>query len=111
MYSGVGPSPVSNHENIKNRLAHYFKPNSVFYRGVGFGLRAVILVTPQAANALANEGFKTKEALSKWLVENTWELKNKSDIQLDIIVAGGTAPGFELGNLHYVTTTSIDKWR
>jgi len=111
MYSGVGPSPVSNHENIKNRLAHYFKPNSVFYRGVGFGLRAVILVTPQAANALVNEGFKTKEALSKWLVENTWELKSKSDIQLDIIVAGGTAPGFELGNLHYVTTASIDKWR
>ncbi len=120
MYSGVGPSEASIHENIKNRLAQYFKPSTVFYRGVGFGLRAVILVTPQAANALVNEGFKTKEELSQWLGENTFTLKGKSkstkppvkpDIHFDIIVVGGTTAGFELGNLHYTTTASVDKWR
>jgi hypothetical protein len=120
LYSGVGPSAVSNHENIKNRLEQYFKPSTVFYRSVGFGLRAVVLVTPQAANALVNEGFKTKDELRQWLGENTFLLKGKSgsikplvksDIHLDIIVVGGTTAGFELGNLHYVTTASVDKWR
>jgi hypothetical protein len=114
MYSGVGPSPVSMHENIKNRLAHHFKPDAVFYRGVGFGLNTLIMITPEAAEVLVKEGFGSKEELSNWLAENTWVLKDKSaskNIHLDIIVVGGTAPGFELGNLHYTTTASVDKWR
>jgi hypothetical protein len=120
IYSGVGPSALPNHENIKNRLAQLFKPSTVFYRGVGFGLRAIILITPQAAEALVKEGFRTKAELSQWLGENTFRLKGKSgstkppvkpDIQLEIIVVGGTTEGFELGNLHYVTTASVDKWR
>lgn len=120
IYSGVGPSALPNHENMKNRLAQLFKPSTVFYRGVGFGLRAVILVTPQAANALVKEGFKTKEELSQWLAENTFTQNDKTmlkkpmralDIHLDIIVVGGTTAGFELGNLHYVTTASVDTWR
>ena len=114
MYSGVGPSPLSMHENIKNRLAHFFKPNAVFYRGVGFGLNTLIMVTPEAAEVLVKEGFKTKEELSLWLAENTWELDDKSrskDFKLEIVVAGGTTAGFELANLHYTVTNSIDKWR
>ena len=120
MYSGVGPSAMSNHENIKNHLLQHFKPSSIFYRSVGFGLRAVILVTPHSANGLVNEGFKTKEELSQWLGENTFTLKGKSestkppvkpDIHLNIIVVGETTEGFELGNLHYITTASVDKWR
>jgi hypothetical protein len=120
IYSGVGPSALPNHENIKNRLAQLFTPSSIFYRGVGFGLRAVILVTPQAAKALVKEGFKTKEELSQWLAENTFTQSDESqsrkpkvtlDIHLDIIVVGGTTAGFEIGNLHYVTTASVDKWR
>lgn len=118
LYSGVGPSTVSNHENIKNRLAHYFNPNNVFYRGVGFGLRALILITPEAAQELLYEGFPSKEEMAQWLATNTYTFEDNTDakaitdnIHLDIVVVGGTAPGFELGNLHYVTTASIDKWR
>ena len=83
-------------------------------------MRAVILVTPQAARTLVKEGFKTKEELSQWLAENTFTQSGKSqsrkpkvtpDIHLDIIVVGGATAGFEIGNLHYVTTTSVDKWR
>jgi hypothetical protein len=120
IYSGVGPSALPIHENIKNRLAQLFKPSTIFYRGVGFGLRAIILVTPQAANALVKDGFKTKEELSKWLAENTFTQRDKPgqknqmralDIHLDIIVVGGTTAAFELANLHYVTSASVDKWR
>lgn len=120
VYSGIGPSAYSIHENIKHHLVKYFEPITIFYRGVGFGLRAVILITPQAANALVNEGFKTKEELNQWLVENTFTQRDKTklkkpvrtlNIHLDIIVVGGTTAGFELGNLHYVTTASLDKWR
>jgi hypothetical protein len=114
LYSGVGPSALSNCENIKNKLQQHFKPNAVFYRGVGFGLRAVILVTPQSARALVNEGFKTKEEFSQWLGENTFDLNDrpgKSDIHLEIIVVGGTTEGFELASFHYNTTALIDAWR
>jgi hypothetical protein len=106
------------HERIKNQLAQNFRPINVFYRGVSFGMRATILVTPQAASGLENEGFNSKEELSQWLLENTFKPKGKAkstlpppDSQLDIIVVGGAAAACQLGNLHYTTTASIDKWR
>jgi hypothetical protein len=114
LYSGVGPTTLSNSENIKSKLQQHFKPDSVFYRGVGFGLRAVILVTPQTAHALVNEGFKSKEEFCQWLGENAFPNNNKpgkSDIRLEIIVVGGTTEGFELASFHYTTTALIDPWR
>jgi hypothetical protein len=114
LYSGVGPTALSNSENIKSKMQKHFKPDAVFYRGVGFGLRAVILVTPQTAHALVNEGFNSKEEFSQWLGENAFPYNNKlgkSDMSLEIIVVGGTTEGFELASFHYTTTALIDDWR
>jgi hypothetical protein len=106
------------HERIKNQLAQNFRPSNKFYRGVSFGLRATILITPQAASDLVKEGFNSKEELSQWLLENSFKSKGKAkstqpppDSQLDIIVVGGAVAACQLANLRHITTTSIDKWR
>jgi hypothetical protein len=106
------------HERIKAMLAQNFKPSNVFYRGVSFGLRATVLVTPQAASDMVNEGFKSKEELNQWLLENTWKSKGRGksnqpspDSHLEIVVVGDVSGTCQLGNLHYTTTASIDKWR
>jgi len=121
MFSGGGTvDSASIHKGIKNQLSQHFKPSTVFYRGVNFGMRATILVTPQAARILVNEGFNTKEELSQWLGENTFKSNRQAKstqpfaipkAQLDIIVVGGTVHASQIGNLSYITTTSIDKWR
>lgn len=113
---GVTLQALALHEMIKNQLAHDFKPSSVFYRGVSFGLRTTILVTPLAAKILVDEGFNSKEALSQWLLENTWKLDGKAsqllpDSCLDFIVVGGTAAMCQFANLRHTTTVSIDKWK
>jgi hypothetical protein len=86
----------------------------MFYRGVSFGMRAVMLITPKAADLLVEEGFKSKEALCQWLRENTPESKTNSgkpEMQLDIIVAGGAIQAYQPGNMYYATSASIDPWR
>lgn len=113
---GVTLQAAATHEMIKHQLAHNFKPSNVFYRGFSFGLHATILVTPLAAKTLVDEGFKSKEALSQWLLENTWKTDGKAipmlpDSYLDFIVVGGTAAMCQLANLHHTATVSIDKWK
>lgn len=88
----------------------------MFYRGVSFGMRAIMLITPQAAGLLVEEGFKSKEALFQWLNENTFKSEDKAkseqpDMQLDIVVVGGAIQAYQPGNMYYNTTASIDKWR
>jgi hypothetical protein len=95
-------------------LQQHFKPDRVFYRGVGFGLRVAILVTPQSAVALVKEGFKTKEEFSQWIGENTFKLDSKADknnFNVEIIVVGGTTEGFELASFHHTATALVDAWR
>jgi hypothetical protein len=114
LYSGVGPTALSNCEDIKSKLQRHFKPDGVFYRGVGFGLRVAILVTPQSAHALVKEGFKTKEEFSQWIGENTFKLDSKAEKrnnQIEIIVVGGTTEGFELASFHHTATARVDDWR
>jgi hypothetical protein len=82
----------------------------MFYRGVSFGMRAIMLVTPKAAALLVEEGFNSKEALVQWLKKNTFE-SEQPDMQLDIIVAGGVIQAYTPGNMYYTITASIDKWR
>lgn len=87
-----------------------------FYRGINFGMRAVMFITPGAAGLLVKEGFKSKEALFQWLKENTFRSEGKAeseqpDMQLDIIVVGGTVQAYQPGNMHCDTTASIDEWR
>jgi hypothetical protein len=107
-----GPPQAGIKKQLKGLDAFAMK---TFYRGVTFGLRGVIFITPIAASLLFEEGIKSKEELAQWLNENTFKpAKGKAkrpDMQLDMIVVGGTTQATMPGNMHYETTASIDKWR
>jgi hypothetical protein len=103
------------HETIKKQLigldAFSMK---TFYRGITFGTRAVMFLTPEAASLLFEEGFNSKEALLQWLKENTFKREGTAEppeMQVDIIVVGGVVQAYQPGNMHYITTASIDNWR
>ena len=85
----------------------------MFYRGICFGMRAVMLVTPNAAGLLVQEGFGSKESLFQWLKDNTFETEKseQTEMELDIIVVGGPIHAYQLGNMYYITTASVDGWR
>jgi hypothetical protein len=106
----VGPHHVAIKRQLIGLNAFAMK---MFYRGVRFGMRAVLFITPKAASLLVEEGFKSKEALFQWLKENTFleEKAESPEMQLDIIVVGGVIQAYQPGNLYYNTTASIDQWR
>ncbi len=72
---------------------------------------ALVVCDPLVARDLKSQGFDTKEKLSEWLQKNTTPgFANAKDI--DIVVVGGeTLAVFQAGNLKYMTSVVIDKWR
>ena len=112
-----GSLPDKPHSQVIKNLFNGMKTYAMvsFYRGEVMGMRGVLLITPQGAEFLKEEGFQSKETYHDWLAENLNDPGIPKDKQLasniDIIVVGGCIYAYAPGNMHYVRTVSIDEWR
>jgi hypothetical protein len=90
-------------------------------KGLGGMGGATIIVDPLMAKSLKNEGFKTKEELSQYLVsevaksapaprEGPRPRMAMTPVMNFIVVGGEWNPFFVTTNFHYSQTESIDKW-
>ncbi len=70
-YAAYKPHP--HHEIIKQQLTSFETSGAGTHHtpGINPGTQATLLLTPITANDIRNEGFESKEALSRWLKENT----------------------------------------
>jgi hypothetical protein len=67
---------------------------------------ALVVCDPLVAKALKTQGYDTKDKLIGWLQKNT-QIKD-----IEIVVTGGEIQAvFQAGNLKYMTSIVIDKWR
>jgi hypothetical protein len=72
---------------------------------------ALVACDPLVANALKAQGYDTKEKLSGWLQKNS-SAHFDSPNEINIVVVGGeTLAVFQAGNLKYLASVSVDKWR
>jgi hypothetical protein len=85
---------------------------------------ALIVCDPLVAKALKAQGYDTKDKLSDWLYKSiqtpvsgasatsSQSPRFASAKDIDIVVTGGeTLAVFQAGNLKYLTSIVIDKWR
>ncbi len=114
---GIGAQGGPPEPAIKKQLMQlYSSAQKHFYRGQAFPFRTVLLVTPMAANLLAEEGYKSKEEFYQWLKNSIIKPAGKGetkepDPQIKIIVVGATTQASMFCSLWYNATASIDKWR
>jgi hypothetical protein len=72
---------------------------------------ALVVCDPLVAKELKTQGYDSKEKLSDWLQKNT-SPRFASAKEIDIVVVGGeTLAVFQAGNLKYLTSVVVDKWR
>jgi hypothetical protein len=72
---------------------------------------ALIACDPLVAKDLKAKGYDTKEKLSDWLQKNS-SVHFASAKEINIVVVGGeTLAVFQTGNLKYLTSVVVDKWR
>jgi hypothetical protein len=71
-YAAYKPHP--HHEIMKEQLRSFETSGAGTHHtpGINPGTQAALLLSPITANDLSNEGFKSKEQLSRWLKENTY---------------------------------------
>ena len=91
-----------------------------FYKGMNFGLRAVLLASGGALKLLVDEGFKTKQSYKRWLSENLYKPEEghpaehpaDTPVNVEIVALGERMlPVCQVGEMHYATSTSVDVWR
>jgi hypothetical protein len=72
---------------------------------------ALVVCDPLVAKELKTQGYDAKEKLSDWIQKNT-SSRFASAKDIDIVVVGGeTLAVFQAGNLKYLTSVVVDKWR
>jgi hypothetical protein len=72
---------------------------------------ALVACDPLVAKDLKAQGYDTKEKLSDWLEKNSsTHFANSKEINI-VVVGGETLAVFQAGNLKYLISVAVDKWR